>query len=632
MLLLQQSLWRSLRLRSPPFKSVPSSLTSIAPCAACTCRCGNALPVDNLQRRSYAARGRAPSTRKKYNKPPPKTGTRAFGDEQFNEALELCASQGYLDPDIAKCFFRDFSQAVHRSRSANDIEPKKLHEVLEHYGVDENYAVIMAHALLINRSRHLVYYGTKLILSLARAGCAEAAIIVMAHARMQHQKNRQALQSLAYQHAKATLTKIANQGQNYRAMVCEGMVALELGDEERAIEMYTGAIPAAIFAAQKQEERVGEAKYNADQLGLSSPWIDLFLLHHYRSFHKGQDEWEKCRWAMEIGCQQDDPVSHYHASTYFKKVDEHGNHVVTSKWVYYITKAALSDHPKAAYELGEFYAESGWKYLEQDEPPDHIKPTPFDSYPGPSANFWGHLRVFLGLDTARKLTPQEGIYFTAAFPATAEDRYRMAFEWLERSTRMTYVPAHLLAAKLYLEAELWGQANAPQSAIELKDERYDYATREDFERGVTIEKISSAAEPPNTPNPFRSRALAEGHLREIFFAHESFAYAEQVKVAKQQARLRGRVAGDSGDDDVQSAGQISLNIRKYFRFPEVRDMYAHEIEHLCEQAKSLCDKHELDIFDVDQSLIYRAGSKVKRSPRNYAWWGIQAHRDHTPRL
>jgi hypothetical protein len=96
---------------------------------------------------------------------------------------------------------------------------------------------------------------------------------------------------------------------------------------------------------------------------------------------KGKNEWDLCEKAIQIGVEQDDPTAFYYAATYYKKRNEDGSHKATSEWLYYMTKAAASLVPKAMYELGVYYAESGWKYIE-DEPPEHLKPTPFDTYPG----------------------------------------------------------------------------------------------------------------------------------------------------------------------------------------------------------------------------------------------------------
>ncbi|MGG6498956.1 UNVERIFIED_CONTAM: hypothetical protein NY603_39110, partial [Bacteroidetes bacterium 56_B9] len=79
----------------------------------------------------------------------------------------------------------------------------------------------------------------------------------------------------------------------------------------------------------------------------------------------------------------------------------------------YVTKAAASNHPIAAYELGKFYAESGWKYLE-DEPPNHVKPTPFDSFPSPTENsMLQNVLLFFGLAKQPEIKPEESLFHNA---------------------------------------------------------------------------------------------------------------------------------------------------------------------------------------------------------------------------
>ncbi|KAK3094283.1 hypothetical protein LTR53_019463, partial [Teratosphaeriaceae sp. CCFEE 6253] len=114
----------------------------------------------------------------------------------------------------------------------------------------------------------------------------------------------------------------------------------------------------------------------------------LHITRYRRFLHKDQikealAEKALAKEAMEVGCRMDDPTSHYHAAELFKEHNEDGSARYTSVWLYHMTKAAATGHPKAAHALAVFYSETVWKYIE-DEPPDYLKPTPFDSYPGPS--------------------------------------------------------------------------------------------------------------------------------------------------------------------------------------------------------------------------------------------------------
>ncbi|EME84884.1 uncharacterized protein MYCFIDRAFT_195813 [Pseudocercospora fijiensis CIRAD86] len=527
-------------------------------------------------------------------------------------------------PDDVLAFIARFNRLVTAARGSVTPDPKDIRDLLHEHAIYGDDAMVIPRVLIADRTPENLYLGKKLMLSLSRVGNIEASIRIMADAIYTSKKNPHALQSREIMFAKEHLRIAANEKLNYRAMVCEGKVAHALGDEERAIQMWTDAISAAVAAAEEREPRERQAgvpsalmaRVQRDPLELSTPWIELMLIHWQRTRIKGLDEMAQCEWAMNIGCEQDDPTSHYYASTFVKRLDSEGGHVGTSEWLYHVTKAASSGHPKAAYELAVFYAESGWKYIE-DEPPDHVKPTPFDSYPSNSATFLDSVLSFLGLKTREKARPQESIFHSAMFPSTAAARHEIAYNWLDVAIGYCYAPAYLFRARMLLAKNLWAGADAPDAALSLNRSRYTYASKEDYHAGETASNNgqSSKADVADPPNPFRNEESAKAFLREVFYAHEANDYASQARRAYANSRRSRQWQGEEEILDEYFWRKYGPDVQKFFRFPEIREMYEDQIESLYEQAKELCDQHQFDIYDKENALIYKAGTGKKRKSK-----------------
>ncbi|KAF2206860.1 hypothetical protein CERZMDRAFT_88950 [Cercospora zeae-maydis SCOH1-5] len=533
-------------------------------------------------------------------------------------------------PEQVAGFIRAFQALQPNFRGTATVDPRKMREIMDAHGLLNKDCCLIVQKLMLTGDKIDRITGKMMLLSMSRAGVDEATIRIMAHAVRQARKRPQVLDSGEIEHAKQHLSQIASEKKDFRAMVCEGKVARALGNEERAIEMWTDAMSAAVEAAEEKERNRTDGVVNADgmdsdPLELSSPWIELMLLHRDRYEKKGKKELKQCLWAMEVGCKQDDPLSFYHASTFVKTYGAKGLHTPTAEWLYMVTKAAASNHPLAAYELGEFYAQSGWvpgegKYLE-DEPPNHVKPTPFDSFPPPTNNSIMHaVKLFFGLAERTEIKPEESLFHTAIFPHTARERYQLALEWLNIAVGYCYAPAFLLRARLNLEKTLWAYADAPQAAINMSADRYDYASEEDYNAGKRIERPEEK-EREDPPNPFYSVNAAISWLRQVFYAYESQHYSLAFKEARVAARRRKRTLTDVDDDDDIDEEDIekdsvlrkqSFAITKWFRHPEVRDMYEHKLEGLYLQAKKICDDHGLDIYDDEGGLIYKAGSGQSR--------------------
>ncbi|KAI7110754.1 hypothetical protein KC317_g21564, partial [Hortaea werneckii] len=142
--------------------------------------------------------------------------------------------------------------------------------------------------------------------------------------------------------ARGHLREMAREGEDYRALVLEGKVSYELGDDESAIDLWTRAIEPAAEAAQsevqrKEQQRAGMPPPRAHHeemnwADLDSPWIELSAIHYERyskfwaknSIAAALAEFEKAKWACGVGCAQDDPTSHYQAAELFKDYNAEG--------------------------------------------------------------------------------------------------------------------------------------------------------------------------------------------------------------------------------------------------------------------------------------------------------------------
>ncbi|KAI7182849.1 hypothetical protein KC363_g8565 [Hortaea werneckii] len=450
--------------------------------------------------------------------------------------------------------------------------------------------------------------------------------------------------------ARGHLREMAREGESFRAMVLEGKVSYELGDDESAIDLWTRAMEPAVEAAQsesrkKEQQPAGmlpppRAHNEENALAdLDSPWIELTAIHYERyskfwaknSIAAALAELGKAKWACEVGCAQDDPTSHYQAAEFFKDYNAEGEVSHTSKWLYHITKAAASGHVRACHALADFYSSSGWKYIE-DEPPDYVKPTPFDSYPAPpgsqsarsdEGNSSGGWLSWLGLSSSKpKLSPSEQMFQTAAYPSTPHDRFKMAMLWLEVAVEYTYAPSYLLAAKMYLEKELWGQAHAPASALGLKNERYTYASKEDFEAGRPIESTnedgsSDGENPkpevrPDEPNPGYNPDQAKIYIREVLYAVEAIKYYHNKMAWAQSLARRGEFglddAGDVVDGYVQSDFESHPpHLQKFLKYPAIREMWEGDVKAMEREAKDICEREGWDLYDEQGGLVYRHG-------------------------
>ncbi|RMZ25517.1 hypothetical protein D0859_10429 [Hortaea werneckii] len=607
------------------------------------------------QRRSYRPRA-SPASRRRNRAPTPLTPgeshQRKTIDERRKNAcyanLNLLYSQGYIScrPEDGVEFLNAFSELANVNWRKNVVDKDAFRALVARYQLSPDDLTWMSLPLLRAGSTDDKALGKKLVYTMSACGDPGATMRILNQVLSSPRTGPEMLRSSEIVDARGHLREMAREGEDYRAMVLEGKVSYELGDDESAIDLWTRAIEPAVEAAQsevqrKEQQRAGTeppAAHHEEVIlaDLDSPWIELTAIHYERyskfwaknSIAAALAELEKAKWACGVGCAQDDPTSHYQAAELFKDYNAEGEFSHTSKWLYHITKAAASGHVRACHALADFYSSSGWKYIE-DEPPDHVKPTPFDFYPAPPAthsengNTFGGWLSWLGLSSSKpKLSPSEQMFQTAAYPSTPHDRFKMAMLWLEVAVEYTYAPSYLLAAKMYLEKDLWGQAHAPASALELKDERYTYASKEDFEAGrptaSTDEDGSSDVENPKSevrpdePNPGYNPEQAKIYIREVLYAVEAIKfYHGRLTYARDLAR-RGQFgvddAGDVVDGYVQTdTKQIPPHIKKFLRYPAIREMWEGDAKAMEREAKDICEREGWDLYDEQGGLVYRHG-------------------------
>ena len=513
----------------------------------------------------------------------------------------------------------------------------KFQTLVSEHDIPERDCVFFAQVLLHDEGRQSSKHtGKKLLWTLSHAGSDRATmhIITQSLKEVKYSKNRAArLRVTEIAHMRRHLKEIAEKGYNYRAMVLEGKVEYESGNQTAAIKHWTNAMEAAVDFAKELKEmrRRGEPRPNEDDIAgsehqeLDSPWVELSMLHQQRQ------EWSKAKWAIDIGCEMDDPMSHYSAALFEKKTDASGGHIVTSAWLYHMTKAAASGHTKGQHELGIFYGRSGWKYIE-DEPPDHIKPTPFDSYPAEpgrgraQASFADQAREMLGLVPAARDDPRENVFHVAAFPSTPELRMRMALEWLSLAQSVLYAPSYLFAARLLLEKTLWAGALAPRKALEMTEDRYDYASKADKEAENPIERPQED-EPEDIPNPYYDPQLAYRYVRDVYTAVLSQTRAIDIRKKIERERVSGLIQVSraeiddmfniGGDDNLSGFDNMPWELRRWHRFTHVREMYMDDENHQCfddvlgvnlfDEVKELCEEQGWDLYADDGGLMYKHG-------------------------
>ncbi|KAK1091949.1 hypothetical protein LTR48_005300, partial [Friedmanniomyces endolithicus] len=569
-----------------------------------------------------------------------------------------------MTPKAGAQFIADFAELAGAARGRNVVDLDKYRELVRRSGIPHDELTMLQSLLMAYDG----FAGKKLLFTRSADGDEEATIRICNHALLGSKTQPGILRSAEINFERGRLREIAGKGESPRAMVLEGKIARVLGQEDYAIQLWEQAMGAAVALSEAEAaafDLFGSKGLAAlmrsrerDAIELSSPWVELTLVRYDRYVRLAERreaalalaENDRARQAMEVGCSLDDPESHYHAAHLFKTMNEDGSTIYTSSWLYHMTKAAASGQPIAAHQLTIFYAESGWKYIE-DEPPDHLKPTPFDSYPAaegtnPSdSGFLPTLRRLLGYDDSESSTSSpssssrpavqesDAMFHTAVFPHHPLGRWALAFRWADVAVARRYAPAFLYRAKMLLQETLWAEAQAPVAAQQMTEERYSYASKADHEAGIfkTEAKPSTdsaddddsgsatpAAQDP--PNPSYDPAEARRWLTHAFYATQAhelrrFLIASSLRKGSGKRLHEGSALLDI--EDVGSADDLRRDkyppgtpphVTVWLEDTHVREMYEHEVDEMVAEIRRICDERGWDLVDEegDGGLLYKA--------------------------
>lgn len=633
-------------------------------CKTCVCSCGRRFFPNYLQpiQRRFKSRASPAVWRQRERERNPPALSRAQLEEKKLQdeddhnwhinKLEQAIAAGVIavDSNTAIEFLNGFAEladGVSRRRlGGSPVDMDKFQRLVKDCDLSERDCNWIAHNLLWSPKDGQKIYGKKLMYALSFAGSEMATMRVMKQALVEAKTRPAKLKASEISHMRKHLQEIAHKGENFRAMVLQGKIEYVLDNHDAAIQLWTDAMDGAVAYARELGERKARRdetlldpsqKEITPQQDLEAPWVELSAIHVARR------EWPKATWAIGIGCEMDDPSVHYYAAELEKRtgVSKSGAHTTSSSWLYHITKAAASGHPKAMHELGHFYANSFWPYID-DEPPDHLKPTPFDRYPPENAvkaGDWGDLvRKFLGMSARYQKERSENMFDTAAFPYDPVGRMLMAFEWLILARNSTYAPSSLLIAELHLQKTIPSDAATPPAAIEMTDERYTFASEADYLAGRPIKDEDSKSETDEVPNPFYDRDHAYNHVRQVFYAEQALqARKEMWADVRSLQRNRGRSPLDEDDmDHITTAEewtpQLSERARAYLMNSEARDMYCDDqagimfddtglddtglptLVDVGAAAREICEQEGWDMYDHDGALMYRHGLGGNQRP------------------
>ena len=606
--------------------------------AACACACVFAsLALNRNQRRTASGRIRAPSTRsQRYREESfvldaqerkhqrlvneyERDFKRTFvGKSILNIMTQHPGQLHGLTPGNGDQFIRDFCSLIKTNpKGKYQVDHAQFHELLEQYGLSMSDAFIVTLILGNRADEGDVLTVTRLMHTLSACGFFEATIQICTHALLGRHVRPGILKESSIVFARGKLREEARRGQNLRALVLEGKIALALGDEDYALENWERALE----LGQQHPERLNEIPPGMRDLSeLSSPWIDLAELRKQRydwateNHQPGRAAHERaeCEKAILFGCDHDDPTSHFQAAYFFYTgVDD-------SSWLYHMTKAAASGHPMACHHLAMFYAESEWPYIE-DEPPDYIKPTPFDRYPSSvAAKHKSTILDFLRLRPSNdsiSIRGREEVFHTAVFPPTLKERRLMARHWFEIALNLMYAPSYLAIARLIMSPRGWSTSNAPQSAVAMSKDRYTYASKEDYEAGKPLPSKEAQLNEPGKEVP-----LSKPTPQDITFAKSCVvqllqAHSALIKRRKKIAARRGRSTADGDDfESVQAFSfsewsNLSAAEQNWLKnsYADVRAMWEKEIDELAKEARIFADEQGWDLWDADGGLVHRAG-------------------------
>ncbi|WPH02801.1 Hypothetical protein R9X50_00566900 [Acrodontium crateriforme] len=641
-------------------------------CRICLCTCGSAFVQQSLppkypsrqDRRVKSTARSHPATRikmhwKKDGGAPDRTSSDERTDMIIRAELSKVANAMGVDVSQIENFMTDFKVLAEKRRYDGTVDLDKFKLLANAHGLDPwtlqgGWTLHLVgtiygydHRLDRKEAAETLHY------TLSAVGNLTTTTMILQRAMKREKRRPGTLRSAALLRVRSDLQMLAHEASEFTALVLEGKLAQFLGNEPHAIELWGRAMDDAVQACKNEGIRLQQLKSGqqpendgrispvfAEDFDLTTPWIDLALAHYARFVRfsekgdskKAADEHEKAYEVTKIGCELDDPTSHYIAAEYFREVDADGNKLYTSEWLYHITKAAASAHVVAQYRLAEYYTNTVWKYID-DEPPQSVKPTPFDSYPvvKSESTMWQNVRTFLGMkndSNEQDSKPSDAMFKSAIFPHTAEGRWTLAKEWLMTCISYTYAPGHLLHAQMCLKEKLWADAKAPASAVNMTNERYTYANRDDYITNTPIEGKAEISTFEEIRNPFYDPKRAYQDIRCVFFAISAVSHKDRIlQQHKQQERRKafGRTSGFDDETDLteSNATQIGVppEISYFLRFSTVYDSWVEDVDRLEREARAICEEQKWDIYDDQGALLYKHGLGVEKKTQEIAAGG-----------
>lgn len=528
------------------------------------------------------------------------------------------------DTETVAGFLEAFAAVVARSKSAT-VDVDIFESLLDTYK-QNNDMHISNLARFLQGARNYEGYGylaRALLYSSINAGGEHSTQMHMITALKDNKTFPGLFKSPEYAKSHQMLLQLANGGGHFASKVLAGKIAHEQGNQQDAIYFFRASMDDAVAESVESKKKrdmmsrlLGNVPSGVD-FNLTTPWVEL------QSIYLSRREYENARWAIAIGCEQDDPNSHYAASL-FEKDPTLGTY--TSKWLYHITKAASTGHVRAMHALGLWYAETGWPYID-DEPPDRIKPTPFDRFPSEpqQSNMFGQsfgqkLKSALGLSAPADEDISWQTFHSAAYPTTPSERFGMALQWLKIAMGFNYAPSFLAAAQLHLEKTLFSDARTPKVAVNLSKERYSYESRADWELSTPIKRELPPEE--DIPNPYYDPDQAKTYVREIFYAERALKIElnriYQHREAAKQAGIKNSY--EDAPDENALPQNYGTNLKKWYRYPDSRELFMDDRtgklidrerndKDLLEEAQWLCEEQKWDIYADDGGLLYRHGMK-----------------------
>ncbi|GAB7364316.1 hypothetical protein MBLNU230_g4861t1 [Neophaeotheca triangularis] len=644
----------------------PATQITTSACRVCICACGSLFAPNAAVINQPPKRHASKITRKRSTKRAPSTIKRENAEHRLSRDKDYARTlQQYHETQASGLYHR----ARDRHLNLGGPEPGRVVDFLNEFNglcgregymrPEEFGPLVRRHGLAVqdcyDASMDLLkkggiasvsqkVAGRALVFSLSYVGVLDATVQILSQSLLAVERNGKKtnpFRGAQFNAIRGHLRKAVDAG-NSRALVLEGKIAVELGDEEYAIECFNRAMEGAVLRSEqmRRDRKAGigldEKEEVKDPVQLSAPWYELALLHDARAKRETDREKQLQMWvewhnAILVGTEQDDPTCFYLFAEHELGFVSPG--IYTSKWLHYVTKAAVSGITAAMHDLGVFYAKSRWPYVD-DEPPDELKPTPFDRYPVQKTSSFDMVNAirtfFLGEEEGPYSQEDsiEHIWRRAIWPSTSDQRATLALFWLDLAGEMNHVPSILVAAQLRGGSYLWASSGAPKTAVNLENSRYKFASAEEYAQSPWHERHRVAPDDEGLPynmipvppskeqvtNPHYDVEKAKEHLRDVVMA--GYAVVDRHERSKRLQLDVKRKGIERSLETIESpearlAKETPPDYKRWFKNPEVCGLWESEAESLYNLAVEVCNEKGWDLYDLDGNLLLQAEGNRK---------------------